>query len=132
MVLAGLTTMPMSSSSRQKMAKALTVLAATPIRPREVNSMYPKASTPSASKSSRNRFSPGHYARQNIAGPMGSPCWTPLVRAIVMVFPESIRKNRSAGRVPWHLATSGVSAGTHLATSASTAVLLTVVTAMDQ
>ena len=56
--------------------------------------MYAKDSTPSASISCRNRSSPGRNARQNIAGPMGSPCWTPLEQATVLVSPESIHPEK--------------------------------------
>ena len=73
-VLAVLTTIPMSSSCHRRKAKALAVLTVTPIRPREIPSMYVKASTPSPSNSSRKRFSPGRNARQNIVGPVESPC----------------------------------------------------------
>ena len=90
--------------------------------------MYAKASTPLLN-SSLKRFSPGRKARQNIAGLIGAPCWTPLEQGNVMVSPESIRKNTSASRVPVAL---GVSAGTQLATSASTAVLFTVLKALEQ
>ena len=38
---------------------------------------------------------PWSQRQTNIAGPMGSPCWTPLEQAIVVVSPESIRENVS-------------------------------------
>ena len=92
--------MPMPSNSLRRKANAQTVLVVIPIRPREMSTMYAKASTPSPSSSCRNRFSPGHNARQNIAGPMESPGWTPLEQAIVLISPESIGKCTSAGLVP--------------------------------
>ena len=63
---------------------------------------------------------------------MGSLCWAPLELAIVLVSPESIRKNTSDGLVPEHLDTTVVSAGTQLATSAITVVLFTVLNAFEQ
>ena len=65
--------------------------------PRETSSMYAKAFTLSLSNSSLKRFIPGRKARQNIAGPMGSPCWTSLEQGIILVSPKSTRKNTFAG-----------------------------------
>lgn len=95
--------------------------------------MHAKKNTPSLLISPLNRFIPGSNARQNIFGPMPpSPCCTPLEQVIVLVSPESTRKNASPGLVPKHLATNGLSAGMQLTASASTAVLLTVRKASEQ
>ena len=51
-VLVGLTTMPVSSSSRRRKAMAFIVLAVTPIRPKAISPMHAKASTPALSSSS--------------------------------------------------------------------------------
>ena len=91
--------MPMSSNSRRRKANALIVLAMIHIRLRETSSMYAKASTPLLN-SFMKHFSPGRKVRQDNAGPMGSPRWTPLEKGIVLVSPESIRKNTFAGLVP--------------------------------
>ena len=74
----GVDQIPMSSSSRRGKANALTVLAVIPVRPGETSSMYATVSTPFPWNSRLNRFCPGRNARKNIAGPMGSPCWTPV------------------------------------------------------
>ena len=99
-VLEALTTMPMSSNSRRRKEKALIVFVVIPARPRETPSTYAKAYTQSLSDSSLKRFSPGRKAKQNIAGPMGSPGSSPLEHGIVLGSSESIRKNTTAGRVP--------------------------------
>ena len=69
---------------------------------------------------------------QNNAGPMACPCCTPLEQSILRLSPESIWKNTVADLSPQHLATNGVSAGTQVAASASTAVRLTVLKALEQ
>ena len=76
------------------------MLAVTPIKLREGSFMYAKASAPSPSNSSLKRFIPSRNARQNIPEPIGSPWWTPLEQANVLVSPESIRKTRQL--VPYH------------------------------
>ena len=111
--------------------KTLTVLAVTPIRPRETSSMYAKASTPSPSNSSRKRFSPGRNARHNIADPM-PPLLDTAGAGDRPCLPGVHPNNTLEGFGPYHLATSGVSAGAQLITSASTAVLLTVLKALEQ
>ena len=63
---------------------------------------------------------------------MASPCWTPLKQAIVLALPECSRTPTSAGLVSYHLATNGAIAGTQLATYASTAVPLTLLSALEQ
>ena len=55
-----------------------------------------------------------------------------MEQRIVLISTYSIRKNTSAGRVPYHLATNNVSAGTQLATSASIAALFTVLKVLEQ
>lgn len=71
-ILAGLATIPMSSSFRWRKAAAIIVLAVTTVRPREMSPMYAKTSTPF-----HPNFSLSHStdvnAVQNNAGPMGSP-----------------------------------------------------------
>ena len=62
---------------------------------------------------------------------MGPPCRTPLEQAIVLVSPESTRQTTSAGLVPQHLATNGVSAGMQLTTSVIAAVLFTALKALE-
>ena len=99
-VLEVLATMPTSSNSRRREAKALIVLTVIPVRPRETSPMFAKVSTPYLSNYSLERLSTGRYARQQFTGPMGSPCWTPLEQGIVLVSPESVRTNTSSGRVP--------------------------------
>ena len=69
---------------------------------------------------------------QNNAGPMASLCFTPLEQSILRLSPESIWKNTVADLSPLHLATNGVSAGTQVAASASTAVLFPVLNALEQ
>ena len=49
---------------------------------------------PSFSNSSRVRFSTGRSGMQNNAGPMASPCCTPLEQSILHLFPDFIWKTR--------------------------------------
>ena len=69
---------------------------------------------------------------QNNARPMASPCYTPLEKSILRLSPEFIWKNRGEDLSPQKLVTKGVDAGTQVAASVSTAVRLTVLTALEQ
>lgn len=84
--------------------QGLTVLGVNSIRPRDMSSLFAKASAISPSKSSAKRFSPGHSTRQNISDLIQSSCSTPLEQFIVLVKQRQLVLNHGTWPITasWH------------------------------